>query len=294
MATARTATLREYLTVWLPRVRARTRPRTAYLYDWLIARHLGGFHDRKLRDLSRLDVHDLVTRMQTEGLAPATIKQTLTLLAMILRDAVDDELLVRNVAHGFSRKIKLRPVRPPTIYDAGQLALFMQTAERTYPDLAPLFSLCSGAGLRIGEARGIRGDDLDFQTQTVRVCRSIRDSSRVGPTKTGIARIVDLPASTLRLCEPFRRRVGWCFPGRDRGTVLSYTTIRVAMRAICAEARIPPGSPHAFRHAFASIAIAEGEPIEVVRRALGHLNIQTTMRYCTHLPIPRSKRLDAM
>jgi integrase/recombinase XerC len=287
-------TLDGYLRLWLPRVRARTRPRTAYLYDWLIDRHLGPLRPLKLRAITRADVQAIVATMQTEGLAPATVKQCLTVLGMILTDAVDDELIVRNVASGLARKIKTRQVRPPTIYAPEQIALFMQAAEERHPALAPLFSLCSGAGLRVGEARGIRGSDVNIPTRTVTVVRSIRDNTRIGPTKSGKTRTVDLPTSTLRLLEPYQRRVGWCFPGREKGSVISYTTVRYAMRDICEAANLPPGSPHALRHAFASALVAQGVPLEWVRRTLGHSNIQTTMIYAAHLPLPRPKLLDAM
>jgi integrase len=286
-------TFEAYLRLWLPRVRARTRPRTAYLYDWLIERHLGPLRPKRLRDITRGDVQSIVAHMQANGLAPATVKQLLTVLGMILTEAVEDELIVRNVASGLAKKIKTRQVRPPTIYQPEQILLFMDAAEVAHPTLAPLFSLCAGAGLRIGEARGIRGDDLDFKARTVRVTRSVRDN-QIGPTKSGEPRTVDLPTSTLRLLEPYQRRVGWCFPGREKGSVVSYTTIRLAMLDVCRRAKLPKGSPHALRHAYASTAVSAGVPLEWVRRALGHKHIQTTMLYCAHLPMPRPALLDAM
>jgi integrase len=287
-------TLAHYVARWIPRVRARTRPRTIYLYEWLIARHLAPLLPKKLSAISRLDVQDVVLAMRKANLAPATIKQALTVLTMILGDAVDDELLARNVAHGIARKIKRQTVRPPTIYAPEQIALFLDTATTTHPELAPLFALCSRAGLRVGEARGLKADDVDFPRQQCRIVRSVRDNTRVGPTKSGRARVVELAPSVLRLLEPYRRRVGWCFPGRDRGTVISYTTVRMAMRAICDQARLPLGSPHALRHAYASGLVQAGVSLEFVRRSLGHQSIATTMLYAAHLPLPRPDVLDAM
>src|SRR5690606_18687760 len=144
------------------------------------------------------------------------------------------------------------------------------TAERLNAKLAPLLALCA-AGLRVGEARAIRGEDLYFERAQLRIERTIQSTgNKVGPPKSGHARVVDLPASCLRLLEPFADTRGWCFPGREPGTVVSYTTVNNAMRDICAEAKLPMGSPHALRHAHASTLAAKGVPLLYIQRALGH------------------------
>jgi integrase len=289
-----TPTFAAYVRRWLPRVRARTRPRTVYLYEFVLARYVEPtIGTRPLADVTRGDVLDLVAAMQRQGLAPATIKQTLTVLAMVLAEAVDEELVARNVARGLGRRVKAASVRPPTVYTPADVARFMLVAEAEHPALAPLFSLCSGAALRIGEARALRGEDLDLERRTVRVARSVGSGLHVGPTKGGRPRVIDLPASTLRLVAPLTRRA-WCFPGRGGEGVVSYTTVRAAMHTICDAAQIARGAPHALRHAHASALAVAGVPLLYVQQRLGHADIKTTMIYAGHLAAPRPDVLDGM
>jgi integrase len=286
-------TLRQYATRWLASTRARVRPRTAYLYDFIVSRYLDALAAIPLPALTRTDVQTLVVdAMLTRGLSVASVKGALVVLTAILAEAVQTDLVPRNVALGLRRRLKSRPVRRPTIYTSDQLALFVSTAERETPALAPLFALCAGAMLRIGEAQGVRGEDLYLSQRQLRVERTIRAGTRVGPTKSGHARVVDLSASCVRLLAPFDGRKGWCFPGRDAGSVISYTTVRLAMHRVCARAQIPPGSPHALRHALASSLAARGVSLPYLMQALGHADVKTTMLYCTHLPQPRPAMLD--
>src|SRR5262249_18397453 len=56
------------------------------------------------------------------------------------------------------------------------------------------------AGLRPGEALALKWEDLDFGKRNINVERSVR-SGRVGPTKTGEARNVDMSRQLLARLE---------------------------------------------------------------------------------------------
>lgn len=287
---------RVYADHWLTRVRHRVRPRTLALYEFTVARYLTPLDSFPVGRLTRSVIQGrVVDRMLGAGLSVATIKGALIVLSAMLTEAVDDEIVDRNAAAGLARRLGGgRPVRPPTIYEPADVARFLTTAERLKSKLAPLLALCA-AGLRVGEARAIRGEDLYFDRAQLRIERTIQSTNNhVGPTKSGHARVVDLPTSCLRLLEPFAGTRGWCFPGREPGTVVSYSTVRQAMQEICEAARLPVGAPHALRHAHASTLAARGVPLLYIQRTLGHRDIKTTMHYADHLPMPRPSALDEL
>lgn len=288
-------TFRVYADQWLVRTRIRLRPRTRDLYQFVVGSYLVRLERVPLRKLTRQMISTrVVDPMLAKGLSVGTVKSALIALSSILSEAVADELVAHNVAFGLARRLgRTRPVRPPTIYEPDQVARFLEVAILKKPALAPLFSLCAGAGLRVGEAQGMRGEDLYLERRQLRIERTIRPGSKVGPTKSGHARVVDLPPSCMRLLTPFAGQPGWCFPSElNPGLPICYSTVRAAMREICAEARIPVGSPHALRHALASNLATKGVPILYIQRALGHRDIKTTMHYADHLPMPRPAALD--
>ena len=123
---------------------------------------------------------------------PNTIRHSI--LHGILNVAFDDELVVANVSQGLARRLR-RPVRPRTRLELRDMNRFLETAERLMPDRFPLFVALAAGGLRIGEAIGLRPEDIHPTQAIITVQRSIRTGSHVGPTKSGTPHA----AATLRM-----------------------------------------------------------------------------------------------
>lgn len=142
-----------------------------------------------------------------------------------------------------------------------------------------LFTLIAETGLRASEATGIYYEDLDLTPD---------DEKVVVKGKGSQTRTVMLYAApeTLKLLKRYLNktgiRSGALFRGNeDKGgssRPLHYRTAHHAWRRYCervgARARI-----HDLRHSFATSLVNSGVRIEVVRKLLGHKNMQTTLRY---------------
>jgi len=142
-----------------------------------------------------------------------------------------------------------------------------------------LFTLVAETGLRIAEALGIYHEDLVLTPDDERIL--IRG-------KGGRTRTVMLYAApeSLKLLRRYLRETritsGALFRGDPaRGgsnRPIHYRSAHHAWRRYCRKARVEAGI-HALRHSFATRLIAEGVSLGVVRKLLGHRNIQTTLRY---------------
>ncbi len=290
---SRHPTVAEYARHWMIRVRLRVRARSAYLYDFILETYLAPLGPLRLRDLRRADVQALVDTMLADGKSIGTVRNALATLSALLNEATHDELIARNVAMGVARRLKPKPVRPPTVYQPEQISLFLATARTARPDLAPLFALCAGAGLRVGEARGLQRWDVDLTERTIRVVRQIHRNGMLGEFPKGNKRrVVPIVGSLVpvlgRLVE---RREPWCFPEVVGAT--GYQIIRRALHRIAKATGLKPLSPKAFRHTFGSTLIARGESPEAVRRMMGHADLRTTIStYGSHFPMQRSALLD--
>jgi integrase len=139
------------------------------------------------------------------------------------------------------------------------------------------------AGLRIGEALGLRPSDVDFGAGTVRVLH----------TKTRQARTVGLDDAALAVLAAWlgaRQAAGigdgplFCRLHGQPGAPLSSRYVRAQMTRLAVKAGLQHRvHPHGMRHTMAVELRKEGWPIPEISRQLGHRSIATTQVYVDHL-----------
>jgi hypothetical protein len=182
-----TVTVGEYLTgTWLPALASALRLSTLDTYERLVRAHLlPAFAAIKLQKLERVQIRRWVDELATQ-MSPKSVRNVHAILNKALNDAVDLNLMARNVA----AKITLPHVErgAPRAWSADQLGQFLDVVanDRLYP----LWRLVAMTGCRRGEAprapvgrcqpRRRHGDDYAPADPRWREggCRLAQDSSR--------------------------------------------------------------------------------------------------------------------
>jgi integrase len=144
------------------------------------------------------------------------------------------------------------------------------------------------AGLRQGEAAGLRWDRVDFERGFIQI-----DRSYDGPTKSFHERVVPLSPELAERLKRWRLATGATSKGLVvtlDGEPIPASTSDFGKRArrVSRQAGIEPVTFHQLRHTYASYLAERASPFEV-QRALGHAHIDTTMRY-VHLDLKSSAR----
>jgi integrase len=212
----------------------------------------------------------------TRRLAKATLRRA-------LREAVDMELVTRNVAsyRGHDGSGHAKPGRSLTVEQVHQL----HQAAGTDVIGALVFVLVS-TGIRRGEALALSWTDVDLTAGTLTVRHSAKfDNGRtvVGATKTkGSRRTVDLPAETIELLRGMQRSGGLVFAGRS-GRPLDPSGVTRRVKAHTLKVLGEEWSPHEMRHSCASLLVSNGVPLKVVSDLLGHSSITLTANVYAHL-----------
>ena len=175
-----------------------------------------------------------------------------------------------------------------------QLELFLATAQTTAPAQYPLFVALAAGGLRVGEAIGLRADDLDPAAPVVTVRRTIRHGARASLPKSGKARAVRVTETAAEILRAIpASESGWLFPGRKREQPVSYTVVRNLTARIAREAGLPALTPKAFRRSYAAVLQQHGAPLAWIAQQFGHSSQQTTERSYTDgvaVPVPEVLR----
>lgn len=144
----------------------------------------------------------------------------------------------------------------------------------------PLFAMLFYTGMRIGEAHGLRGADVQLAQRRI----LIHEGERHVKSRESVR---DLPISSQleAALGPHLARVA---PG-PAGMVFTealqrYAAARRVWTATCAAAEIHGARIHDARHTFAVHAIQAGVPIVRLQKLLGHATALMTLRYAMHAP----------
>ncbi len=207
--------------------------------------------------------------------------------------AVDRQLIDTNPSR------RARPPRPatrstvPAIWDAQQLAQFLQAARRLR--LYPALHLVAHTGMRRGELAGLNWGDLHTTASSVSIVRTRQTTmgrTVESPVKTRTSRRIDLDANTVRVLERWRHRLvtegATISPStpmflNTRHRTPSPESFSQLFTRTTATSGLPRIRFHDLRHTHASLLVAAGVPIKVVSERLGHAHPGFTMHTYQHL-----------
>ncbi len=292
-------TVAQFLTAWLEdEVKPTREPKTYESYESTVRLHIApdlGRH--QLAKLTPQHVQALLRRKEEAGLSSRSVQYIRTVLRIALNRAVRWEMVSRNVAGLVDpSRVEHTEIRPWTREEARR---FLEVAEQDR--LGALFSVAMALGLRKAEALGLRWEDIDLDSRSLRVqhqLQRIKDRSLVLKTpKTARSRrrmalpepiVAALRAHKVRQLEERLvtgsrwRDTGFVF-ATTIGTPIEPTSVNKHFARLVAEAGVPYQRFHDQRHWCATLLLAQKVPPRVVMEILGHTQISTTMDLYGHV-----------
>ena len=157
------------------------------------------------------------------------------------------------------------------------------------------------SGLRRGELLGLRWQDVDFENQTITIVNTLNYAPGAGvyvdtPKNTTSARPLKLSPTAFSMLLEYKRwqddqrdacgdywkdTVGRVFTGDDGAPVFP-DSLTKWFAAFVKRSGLPDVHIHSLRHTYASLMIADGTPLPVVSRRLGHAQVSTTANIYAH------------
>lgn len=301
-------------------LRSTTYANYQYMWNHHIRDTLG---KKKINDVKYSDIlffyNDLVTN---QGLQLNTLETINTLLRPTFQLAVRDDIIRKNPVEGAYAEIKkrnggIRKTRHAlTIEEQREFIRYVADSPFFY-NWYPLFVFLLGTGCRIGEAVGLRWDDVDLESRVIDINHSLtyypraeesyKCEFRVSLPKTdaGIRKIPMMQQVYDVLKGEYERQKeeGFCEANVDGMTNFIFTnrfgmphnpaSINRAIKRIVdahnseeevsakkqkrEPIMIPKFSCHIFRHTFASRFCENETNIKVIQEVMGHSDVSTTM-----------------
>jgi len=243
-------------------------------------------------------VADLTLRDGVTPASPSTKATAVSTLSLMFADAVRAGVLSSNPAAGLptSWGATKRTGLIPSLPEAMKLAEAMD--KRPHTRLGDMVRVITFTGLRIEELTGASIDDVDLDKRSLWVHRTVTESGGkrtvrdTAKTRAGVRSVVILDQAVKpieRLIKYSRSVDSDLLACGVQGGYLAYAWWRMNLK----EAREVSGvdyTAHELRHVCASLLIASGADIEVVRQQMGHSTVAVTQNVYRHaLKLDRSR-----
>jgi integrase len=296
-----TVTLGEWLLQWLELRRPHIRETTFEQYEMRLRLYVPDQLRRMLlQEVKRPHILALEAAL-VRRLSATGRRMVITHLAAAFREAVYQEILLRNPAEGIKvtptiaekRKVKRRKALSDEEMDT-----FLRVAE--HDPLYPVFYVLFSLGLRCGEALGLRWKDINWSTRTVSVVQAVNMLNHkpvIGELKSRSSRR-DIPVTPdlLSVLNVQRGKQAelvrdWGQPWSDsglvfttvRGTPLDRHNIYRSIQRLCRLAGLEPFGTHSGRHTNLTNRMRQSQPLEVVSKVAGHARASITMDIYRHV-----------
>lgn len=181
-------------------------------------------------------------------------------------------------ADGGSKRKKdlvvLTPEQYQALLDDADLPLLVKT----------LVQVCSGLGLRISEALGLRWDDMDFDKGELRIWRRVvagKSDATKSKTSTATLPLHESLIAVLRQWRMAEKVVGgWVFGSERTGRPYDRDALRATYLQPSGDRIGVPGIGwHSLRHSHRAWLRESGAPLEAQKDLMRHSRIDMTMRY---------------
>lgn len=193
------------------------------------------------------------------------------------------------------RTVALKAAKPiPRVLTADEVQAVLDACTRLRDRL--LFAILHDAGVRVGEALGLRHEDLAVAGRTLTVVPRVNDNG--ARTKSAKRRAIPVSAQLMRLYADYLEieygdlDSDYVFVNLWGGVIgrpLSYDTAHDLVERIRRSSGVH-FDPHWFRHTYATELLRRQTPIESVAALLGHASITTTLEIYGHLTAEDARR----
>ena len=252
----------------------RQKPSTIVTKESLLRVHLAPLLGAKrLNAVTNEDVQRLKGALRNR--APKTVNNVLSVLSVLLKTAVEWEVIDRMPC-----TIRLVKVSQSSaaFHDFDTYDRLVEAARVTGPNAYFVVLLGGEAGLRRGEMMALEWTDIDLAKRQLCVQRSYWEGHVTTP-KGGRSSYIPL---TVRLAKALREHRHLRSPlvlCKEDGEVLKRKALRSCVRRAARRGHVENDGVHVLRHTFCSHLAMRGAPARAIQELAGHANLSTTQRY---------------
>ena len=300
-------TVRQWLTTWLAAVREEVAPKSherhAEIVQNFLAPALGNLSLVKLAPSHIQEAYNTWAiggrrDGKAGGLSPRTRRHIHRILRSALARAVEQQLLARNPADAFKKRLPKVERRSPTTLTTEQSARLLHAIAHSRVFWPVLLALSTG--MRRGEVLAVRWKNVDLEAGTLRVVESLEETKigiRFKEPKSGQHRTITLPGYAVEQLRKLKRE--------QAEELLALGVRQTGDTLLCCRADGAPHKPlsltyefarfmgrindiprvrfHDLRHSHATQLLASGVHPKIASERLGHASVGITLDLYSHV-----------
>ena len=300
-------TVREWLAAWLGAIREEVSPKTHERYSEIVMNFLAPeLGNLPIIKLAPVHISAAYTQWATEGrrdgkpggLSPRTRRHIHRILKSALARAVEQQLIPRNPADAFKKRLPKVERKEMVTLTAEQAARLLESIKHSRVYWPVLIALSTG--MRRGEILALRWRNIDLERGIVRVVESLEQTKaglRFKAPKTEKARAITLPSFAVEALRRLKRQQAeellalgvrqsaeMLACGRHDGEPMPPRSLTHEFAKIAGRAKdVPRVRFHDLRHSHATQLLSAGVHPKVAQERLGHSTITTTLDLYSHV-----------
>lgn len=263
----------------------KNKPSTMQNYSRILRlRILPAFGEMVAGEISSRHVDEYIAKRIRDGASAGGVRNEVALLSAVMGYAQ---------RRGYSLENPVRGATLPKIKKAEVCFLSADQArtliEATPPDFKCLIATALLTGMRAGELAALMWHDIDYDKHVIHVQRSAWRKTLTTPKTGNSYRSIDIPPTLERMLEewsasPLRAQTTDLVFSDARGDILNMDNVKArVLNPALERAGLPKMRFHDLRHTYASILIANGEPLKYIQAMMGHGSIAITADTYGHL-----------
>ena len=153
-----------------------------------------------------------------------------------------------------------------------------------------IFEFLYGTGARISELVNTDLDDIDIETNIVKIRFGKGSKQRIVPLGKSLKMAIDSYLTRTRNSLVNSKKPSNALILNSKGGRLTRQSIWEVVNRVSVQNKIEDLTPHSLRHAFATHLLEGGADVRVVQELLGHSSVNTTQIY-THITVERLREV---
>lgn len=271
------------------------------IYNYLMPKLINKYvHDIKSEMIQEFVIEWMNNEDENERLAESTVKNIIVILKDFLKYAKAKNYISNiDFALQLPKRVKCNKIK--VLKNQEYIKLINCINEKSdIKDIGILFTLYTG--LRIGEICALKWENIDLESKTVNVCKTmqrifVREN---GKTYTKVVVTVPKTNSSIReiplnnrLVEILRKimpldKETYFLTGKKK--YIEPRTYRNSLNRLLKKHNISHINFHGLRHTFATKCIELGADYKTVSELLGHANVNITLNLYVHPQIEQKRK----